>query len=172
MSRTMIGRRTSAMLPMLPTPFLPSPRFPSLTSPAQDLAQRANAMVRQALAGMPELPMVDWSPAINVSESKDGFTLTAELPGLPVTHVTIDYCDGVLTISGEKSDGSEAAEGGDRRWHVLERPRGSFQRVVPFPGGIAADRITAEFSGGVLTVRLPKSEEKKARHHTIPIAER
>lgn len=135
MSRTMIGRRTSAMVPMLSSPFLPSPRFPSLTSPAQDLAIRANAMVRQALAGTPGLPMVDWFPAINVSESKDGFTLTAELPGLTVTDVTVDYCDGVLTISGEKTDASEAAEGGDRRWHVLERPLGSFQRVVPSRSG-------------------------------------
>jgi len=172
MSRTMTGRRTSVPVPMLPSPFLPSPRFPSLTSPAQDLTKRANAMVRQALAGMPELPMVDWFPAINVSESRDGFAVTAELPGLAVTDVTIDYCDGVLTISGEKSDGSEAAEGVDRRWHVLERPRGSFQRVLPFPDGIAEDRITAQFSDGVLTVQLPKSEEKKARHRRIPIAER
>jgi HSP20 family protein len=86
--------------------------------------------------------------------------------------VSIDYCDGVLTISGEKTDASEATEDRDRRWHVFERPRGSFQRVVRFPVGIAEDRITAEFSDGVLTVRLPKSEERKARHHTIPIAER
>jgi HSP20 family protein len=168
----MTGRRTSAPVPMLPSPYLPSPRFPSLTSPAQDLAKRANAMVRQALAGMPQLPMVDWFPAINVSESKDGFTLTAELPGLTVTDVTIDYCDGVLTISGEKTDASEATEGRDRRWYLLERPHGSFQRVMRFPVGIAEDRISAEFSNGVLTVRLPKSEETKALHHTIPIAER
>jgi HSP20 family protein len=171
MSRTMTRRRTSALAPTLPTPFLPSPRFPSLTSPAQDLAQRANAMVRQAFAGMPEVSMVDLFPAINVSESRDGFTLTAELPGLTVTDVTVDCCDGVLTISGEKKDTAQRAEGGDR-WRVRECAHGSFQRVVPLPLGIDEDRIAAELSDGVLTVRLPKSEESKARRHTINIVER
>ena len=168
MSHTMIGRRMSAMAPMLPSPFLPSPRFPSLTSPAQDRAKRVDAMVRQTLDSMPELPMVDWYPAIGVSENRNEFTVTAELPGVTATEVTVDYRDRVLTISGEKKDANHA-DTSDRRWHAAERSHGSFQRAVPLPGGIAEDRIAAELADGVLTVHLPKSDEWAARYHRIPI---
>jgi HSP20 family protein len=171
MPRTTITRRTPAFTPMLPTPFLPSPRFPSLTTAAEDFVTRANDMIRAAFAGAPALAEVEWYPVVNVSETKDEFTLTAELPGLTAKDVSIDYCDGVLTLRGEKREAQEASEEDDRKWHVWERRFGSFQRGLPFPGGIAGDRITADFRDGVLTVHLPKLEEARARHHPIAIRE-
>jgi HSP20 family protein len=82
--------------------------------------------------------------------------------------VTIDYCDGVLTIRGEKEE-EETKEEDGRKYYVWERRFGSFQRALPFPGGVAEDKIAAEFKHGVLTVHLPKADEAKAKHRPIPV---
>jgi HSP20 family protein len=82
--------------------------------------------------------------------------------------VSIDYTDGMLTIKGEKVE-EKTKEEDDRKWYLWERRYGSFQRALPFPGGIAEDKLRAEFKDGVLTVHLPKAEEAKTKRHHIPI---
>jgi HSP20 family protein len=52
---------------------------------------------------------------------------------------------------------------------MWERRFGSFQRTLPFPGGIDDQKIVADFTDGVLTVHLPKAEEVKPKRQTIPI---
>ena len=168
MQRTRIDRRLPALAQKLPSPFLPSPRFPSLTSPAQDLAKRASQTISAAFARAPELPMVDWYPAVNLSESRSDFFVTVELAGLNEADVTIDCSDGVLTIHGEKK-APEIAGNGGRQVHLAERPFGAFERSFPLPRGITESGIVAEFRDGLLTVRIPKSEEAKSRHRVIPI---
>lgn len=168
MQRTSTGRGLQAVAPRLPSPYLPSPRFPSLTSPAQDLAKRASQTISEAFAGVPEVPMVDWYPAVNLSENRDEFLVTAELAGLNRTDVTIDFSDGVLSIRGEKK-APEIRGNGGRQVHLSERPFGVFERSFTLPRGIAESGIVAEFTDGLLTVRVPKSEEMKARRRQIPI---
>jgi HSP20 family protein len=108
---------------------------------------------------------------MNLSEGKNEFTVTAELPGMTAKDVTIDYCDGVLTIRGEKEH-EETKEEDDRTYYVWERRFGSFQRALPFPGGIAEDKIAADFKDGVLTVHLPKAEEAKTKKRQITVGEK
>jgi HSP20 family protein len=94
--------------------------------------------------------------------------VTAELPGMTQKDVTIDYCDGVLTIKGEKEHEETKGEDG-KKYYLWERRFGSFQRALPFPGGIAEDGIAADFKDDVLTVHLPKSDDAKAKRRRIPI---
>jgi HSP20 family protein len=172
MPRTKLGRPGATPLaPYLPRPFVPTSLFPSLTRSLGDLQERTNEMIRSAFAGLPELPAFEWFPAVNMSEGKDEFTLTAELPGLAAKDVSIDYCDGVLTIRGEKEQ-EETKKEDDRKYYMWERRFGSFQRSFPFPGGIDESKITAEFKDGVLTVHMAKAEEAKAKHQTIAIQEK
>jgi HSP20 family protein len=135
----------------------------------EDMAERVNETMRNAFAGVPELPAIALFPAVNVSETKDEFTITAELPGLAAKDVSIDYTDGVLTIKGEKEETQEEKRD-DRRYYMWERRFGAFQRAIPFPGGIVEDKIAADFKDGVLAVHLPKAEEAKAAQRKIPIA--
>ena len=169
MPRTKITRRArSSVMPFVSLPFF-SPGVPSFAQAAEELTTRANEMLRAAFAGFPELPAVSRFPALNVSEAKDEFTVTAELPGMPEKDVTIDYCDGVLTIKGEKEH-EETKEEDGRKYYVWERQFGSFQRALPFPGGIDEEKVAAEFKDGLLTVHLPKTDDAKTKHHAIPIA--
>jgi HSP20 family protein len=84
--------------------------------------------------------------------------------------VKVEYSQGVLTVRGEKV--KEETKEDDRKWYMWERRFGSFQRSLPFPGGIDEKKVAAEFKDGVLKVHLPKTEEAKTKHHTIPISEK
>jgi HSP20 family protein len=165
MSRTMLLRRRA----FPPVSFLPSPLFPSMTD-LDDFAEKANEIMRSAF-DLPDLPAPPLFPAINLVEGKDEFMLTAELPGLSAKDVTIEFAEGILTVRGEKEK-EETKEEEGKKFHMWERRFGTFQRSLPFPGGINEAKIAAEFTDGVLTVHLPKKEELKANRRTIAIAEK
>ena len=171
MPRTkLIRRQPATFTPMFPTPFLSRTLSP-LTATADELLAQADEMMRAAFGTLPIATRGEWFPAVNVSETKDELTITAELPGMSAKDISVDYTDGVLTIKGEKEQETTKEEE-ERRYYMWERRFGSFQRSLPFPGGIADDKIAAEFKDGVLTVHLPKTEEVKAAPHAIPITEK
>src|SRR4051795_7068738 len=56
-----------------------------------------------------------WSPALDVSDDKDNFVVTVELPGMKKEEIELSVHDGMLTISGERKHQSESKEGGTFR---------------------------------------------------------
>ncbi|MCH8930997.1 MAG: Hsp20/alpha crystallin family protein [Proteobacteria bacterium] len=139
-------------------------RYPSY-SPWRELED-----VQNRIAGFFDNPPASrrsWTPSVNVSETKDGLAVTAELPGLSEENLSIELEENVLTISGEKTE--QVTEGDEeRRYHVWERSYGSFRRSFSLPRTISGDDVTATFENGVLTILLPKAPEAKGR--TIEIA--
>ena len=63
------------------------------------------------------------------------------------------FGDYSLVLRGEKKHEAQTEEKGCFR---LERAFGSFQRVIPLPEDVDAERTEARFDKGVLTLRLPK----------------
>jgi HSP20 family protein len=114
---------------------------------------------------MPE--SVGMMPAVEIEETDDAYICNAELPGLSEKDVTVSFDDDALTIEGEKRDEREKKEG--RRFHVWERTYGKFERSFTFPARVDAERITADFKDGVLSIRLPKAENGKGRSRRIAI---
>ena len=107
-----------------------------------------------------------WTPAVNVTETKEELLLTAEVPGLTEENINVEIENNVLSISGEKADvRTEGDE--DRRYHVWERSYGAFRRAFTLPTSVKVDDVTASFENGVLTVRLPKVPEAKGRRIEI-----
>ena len=107
-------------------------------------------------------------PAVEISESASEFTCTSELPGMTEKDVQVSFEDGELTIKGEKRDERESTQGG-KKYHVVERSYGAFERSFAFPAHVDASKVTAEFSSGVLTVHLPKASNGQTKSRTIPI---
>ncbi|MHC5009460.1 MAG: Hsp20/alpha crystallin family protein [Planctomycetota bacterium] len=103
-------------------------------------------------------------PAMDVAETEDGLTITAELPGLKKDDVHITLEDGVLSISGEKKFEKEEKE---KNYHRVERRYGAFHRSFTLPAGVDASKATASFEDGVLTIALPKTEAAKPRQLKI-----
>jgi len=100
------------------------------------------------------------APSLDLVEDAQAYVVTAELPGLKKEDVQIQLEDGVLSISGEKR---QEAEGKEMTFHRMERRYGSFYRAVTLPAGVDVDKVDARFEHGVLTVRVPKREEVKAK---------
>ena len=108
--------------------------------------------------GRPDLRSRRWVPAIDLVETDDYLVLKADLPGLAKDDVEIELKDSVLTISGErKSEHEEKADG----YYRIERAFGGFSRSLSLPQGVDADAIDADFTNGVLEVRIPKPAERK-----------
>lgn len=106
----------------------------------------------------------DFMPAINISSDKDGFLLSAELPGVRVEDIKVDLEDGVLTLSGEKKVENRKDE---ESFHRIERVYGQFVRRIRLPSDADADKVTASFENGILQIRIGKTETAKAK--AIPI---
>jgi len=168
MADTRITRRRTSAPVFFRAPFFPAPGFSSLAQALDELTSGNNDLLKSAFTNFPEIPIRDQFPALNASESKTEFTVTAELPGMTAGDVSVDYCDGVLTIKGEKVH-EETKQEDDKKFYMWERQFGSFQRALPFPGGIADSKITADFKDGILTVHLPKAEEEKSNNRKIEI---
>jgi len=105
-----------------------------------------------------------WVPSMDLVEADDHFLLKADLPGLAEEDVAIEVRDNALTISGERKAEHERRE---RGWYRVERSFGRFSRSLSLPEGIDPDAITASFDRGVLSVTIPKPEQRKPRRIQI-----
>ena len=102
----------------------------------------------------------DWNPSIDVSESDDGIVVKAEIPGVNPEDVHISIDDNHLIISGEKR---REWEGKDKDYCCVERSYGSFRRSLALPSGADVDDVKASSKDGVLSILIPKSDDKKSR---------
>jgi HSP20 family protein len=101
-----------------------------------------------------------WAPPVDISERKDAYVFTVELPGVKIENLEIAFQDGLLTIQGARSLTQDSA---DEQFHVLERRYGLFRRSITLPLHVQADAIEASTEDGVLQVVVPKVEEAKPK---------
>ncbi len=107
---------------------------------------------------------VEWSPSADISETDKEYLIRAQLPGLRKEDVKVTLGDGVITIEGERRQ--EKDEKGEK-FHRVESFYGSFARSFALPDNIRADAVSCENKDGVLTVHIPKAEQKKPKQ--IPV---
>ena len=138
---------------------------PTQTSNARDDFDRffhnfwpGNQVVESALR--------NWSPVVDISESADDYTLTAELPGVAKADVQVGVVDNRLTLKGEKKQETRAEK---ETTPCVERVYGSFSRSFDLPKTVKAEKITASYRDGVLKVVVPKAEEAKSKQIEINV---
>lgn len=107
-----------------------------------------------------------WAPLTDISEDKDNYKLSIDLPGVKKDDVKISYNDGQITISGERKYEQEKKE---EKYHRVERAFGKYFRSFSLPKEIQPENITAEFKDGSLTVTVPKAEEAKPKEIEIKV---
>ncbi|MDB6110560.1 MAG: putative HspC2 heat shock protein [Pedosphaera sp.] len=101
-----------------------------------------------------------WTPAFDVYEDKDKFSVKVELPGMKREDIDISLDGNTLTVSGELKDEEEHK---DSETYRAERFFGRFQRSITLPQPVDPNRITATYKDGVLKITLPKTEESKRK---------
>ena len=103
---------------------------------------------------------VMWTPRVDLAETEEAYLIHVDVPGVTKDDININYHDGVLSISGERTN--EAREEGTNFMRV-ERFAGRFYRSFSLPKAISTDAIEATYTDGVLNVTVPKAEESKPR---------
>jgi HSP20 family protein len=114
-----------------------------------------------------ETPMQAWSPALDVHEDKDKFTVSLELPGLKREDISVHLEDGSLVIAGERK---EETVSDTTQIHRRERFYGKFSRALTLPTAVAGDKVKADYKNGILTVTLPKAEEAKPKQINVSVS--
>src|SRR5215212_8274019 len=127
---------------------------------AQDEMAQMSPMLAHALGlhGQPQGSgtATAWAPALDISERKDAYLVTVELPGVEADDLEITMEDGLLTIQGERHFAHDSSE---QQFHRIERRYGAFRRSITLPAHVMAEGIQASADNGVLQILVPKMEE-------------
>lgn len=107
-----------------------------------------------------------WMPQVDVNVTAKEIRVTAELPGMEEKDLEVSLVEGALTIKGEKSEEHEEEKGDV---HRSERQYGMFERTIPLPSEVDADKVQASFKKGVLKITLPKTKEAQSNRRVIPV---
>jgi len=105
-----------------------------------------------------------WGIPLDVELRGDEVVVTASVPGIKPDDIQLSIEDNVLTIRAEtRSEDEQKSDG----YLVRERRAGNFYRALRLPDSVDPDRAESHYENGVLSVRFPKAESKKAKQ--IPV---
>lgn len=107
------------------------------------------------------------SPALDVVEDENNYTVYMDLPGVEEKNVDVSIASNVLTIKGTK-ELPKLDE--DTKVYRQEEWEGNFQRTLSLPHGVDTQKVSAELKNGVLTVVLPKLEEVKPKQIKVDVS--
>jgi len=91
---------------------------------------------------------------VDLYEDKDNLYVRAELPGVTREAINVEMVDDYLNLSASRKSGEESF---------------SLARSITIPEAVQADKVSALYENGVLTVTLPKQEQVKPRKITISV---
>lgn len=95
---------------------------------------------------------------VDLYEDKENTYVRAELPGVNREDIGIEFVDGFLTIQASRKQKTEHNEDSF-----------ALSRSVMISDDVQADKVSATFDNGMLTVTLPKKEESKPRKITVSV---
>ncbi len=104
-----------------------------------------------------------WLLPMDAYITDDAIVIRADVPGLSPEDIEITLEGDTLSIRGE----IKREEDNDRKYVLLERPTGKFERTLTIGTPIDHDKVEATFKDGVLTLTLPKADAVKPRQITV-----
>lgn len=107
-----------------------------------------------------------WQPLMDVFEDDNRIIVKLELPEVPEEDIDLRVEGNTLTVSGERKVGDGVEP---RAYRLIERTYGSFRRAFNLPDNVDAEHVTAESRDGMLSIRLPKRAESKARQIKVQV---
>jgi len=141
-------------------------RWGQAWDPFRDLEREVDRLLAGVTLSFQGIRFGRQYPPVNVYDVDGELLLTAELPGTRPEDLEVLVADGILTLKG-KRNGAEGVP--DERYRRQERPRGDWERSLTLPEKIQENQMSAEFSNGVLKVRLPKAPATAPR--PIPVSD-
>jgi HSP20 family protein len=100
------------------------------------------------------------TPAVNIAEGSDAYTIEVAAPGLAKNDFKVNLDHNVLTISSSKENKKEEKDGNYTR---QEFSYSTFSRSFTLPESVENEKISASYKEGILYVSIPKKEEAKVK---------
>lgn len=125
--------------------------YPSILGPLKDIKEHVAEF---------------FAPHADAAATGETYEINVELPGVSLEDITIDVHENNLTVHGEKK--TEREEKG-KTYFFSERTYGSFQRSFRLPANVDADKVSATFKDGVLSISVPKAGPPPEKARRIEI---
>jgi HSP20 family protein len=107
-----------------------------------------------------------WVPPVDIHEYSNRFELYVDLPGVDPSKVDLTLEDGILTLSGQRSEEKDA-KGEEIQYQRAERAHGHFHRRFVLPDTADSQGVNASGKNGVLTVTIAKHAKSLPRRIQI-----
>lgn len=133
----------------------------------RDKVGRLFAALQEATVADDPLASETWAPPVDLCETADAIVVHVELPGLTAEQIKIGATNTQLRIWGEKK--RRVARNKILSHLCSERSYGKFTRLVPLRWTVSVQDATAEVVAGMLTIRLPKIEDRRGVEFKIPV---
>lgn len=103
----------------------------------------------------------------DVAETAKEYIITCELPGVPKDRIQIQVDGSVLLVRAVRDSGADrSGEENGQKYHYRERSYGTTERRFRVGSGVDPKKIKASLKDGVLTLRVPKGEDRTVQ---VPI---
>lgn len=133
----------------------------------RDRVGRLFAALQEATVAEDLLASEAWAPPVDLCETADSIILRVELPGMTADQITIGATNTQLRMWGEKK--RRLVRNKILSHLCSERSYGRFSRIVPLRWTVGIRDATAELANGMLTINLPKIEDRRGMEFKIPI---
>ena len=136
--------------------------------PFRDLRQMEDTVNRmwRGLGGTQRPDVEDWNILLDVIQKKDAIEVKASVPGVSPEDIDVAVEDNILTVRARRESDTETEH---ERYLIRERATGSFYRALRLPDTVDTEKIESHYENGVLTVTMPKAEEKKKKQITVKV---
>jgi HSP20 family protein len=136
--------------------------------PFRDLRQMDDTMSRLWRGfGGAQSGTEDWNISLDVVQRSDEIVVKASIPGVKPEAIELAIEDNILTLRADRKPDFED----DKSVYLIqERPTGSFYRALRLPDTVDSNKVQSTYENGILTIVLPKAEEKKKKQIKIQVA--
>lgn len=132
--------------------------------PADELEVYFNEVAHGRPVGFVASPK--WKPPTDVYETDDALVVHMDIAGMRSEDFQVEYADGILTISGERTPRRE----GKRHYHAMEVQVGPFERRLRLPVPVDPSSIRASYEQGFLEVRLTKLPARLSGPQSVKVS--
>jgi len=121
------------------------------------LESEIDRLFNSALTGLDSVRTAGRFP-VDAYQDENNVYVRAELPGFNRDAINVEVVDGYLTLEASREEDTEKAQRAAK-----------LNRSIALPDEVQAEKVSAAYTDGVLTVTLPKKEEAKPRKITVEV---
>lgn len=103
----------------------------------------------------------EWAPPVDIYDEPERYVVHLEVPGVDPASINVTHVGREMTVRGNKPTPYD--EESPAKQVRNERRFGSFCRTIDLPADVDAEGLSADCSGGILTISMPKSETSRPK---------